>query len=235
MKVEDNGLWITKAEITALLEFVGDPTQPELYAVHLHVDPLSAWVYASDGRRAVEVQCSASDDEEQRLGDWQIDPGVFAELRKVLSSDQVAILRLAPEEITRAAVVSIDEVTGEARELSSITWPASSVGTQVTIDALRSVIKIPRSERAVKCLSLPGSQLAALALVVKATGRECIDLYAPKAMVEPLIFAAESESTRWLGAIMPMRGDDNEDDGETKREKKAKQHRKSRNEELPGL
>lgn len=236
MKADERGLWISKAEIAALLAFTGPAEEPPLHAVRLTVKKRSIWCYASDGRRAIEV--NAASDTDAVEGEWIVTPPFLDSLKKILGTDHLAVIELTPTGITRADIVSVDDETGNVEDIASVTWPENAASTQVTIDALREVIKIPRTERSVKCITLPGSQLAALAVVVKATGREAIDVYPPKLVTEPVVFRAEGAATTWLGVIMPCRDEDDADEtGEAKREKRANKHSRARGStpELPNL
>jgi hypothetical protein len=219
MRATTEGITLTRAEIAALLEFTGDDAGSPTSRVQVHTRGEAVGAYATDGRRAVEVTGTCEDGVED--GDWQIESAFLDAVRKVLDSKGDAVLHVRPNGVQEATLRGED-----GAPVGTVVWPHDAATTQIPLDALRASLRIPGGSRSVRCITVPSSQLAALEKVGKAAGRDGVTLYPPATIVEPLVFQCESETGDWIGAIMPMRGDE-DDDGEARGKAARKQARKS--------
>lgn len=199
MRAEDRGILISKAEIAALLEFATTDQANELSRVRFFVDGDRCWAYASDGHRAIEADGESSD---ELSGEWAVERSFLEAVKKLLDKDTRAVLEFSGASL-HSAVIEDEE---EGAERGTVTWPHDAAIAQLTIETLRQVIKIPRTRETVRCVTVPGTQLAALALVAKAAGWNELDVYPPKTRSEPMVFRIDGGAgTTWTGCVMPSR------------------------------
>jgi len=202
MRSEKRGIVVNKAEIAALLEFASRDVERSLSNVQIRVEGSKLFAYATDGRRAIEAIGGVADGED---GEWALGREYLAELRKLLGNDDRAVLLVSGASLHEAL---IEDEDGNQR--SSLTWPKDAASTQTTIPVLRQAMAIPRGAKRASCVSVPASQLGAIALVGRAAGWDEVDIYVPKGRADPLVFRVDASPTTWTGCIMPTGKDDPE-------------------------
>lgn len=193
------GIKLTKAQLTALLEFASkDSEQPTLYGVHFVIHEHECRARATDGHRAVQV--IGQSDGEHPDGQWFVSRDFLDRGKKVLDADQSLRLPFSGASLLEAKI----EPTDADVEIGSYAWPQDACRQQVlNIDQF---MVLPSHRNATRCVTLLAQYLSSLAVVAKATAAGLLDCYPPKDPTGPFIaHTGEHEGTaEWMVIIMPQ-------------------------------
>lgn len=204
MKFTDEGLFLSKAEIDALLAFASDnPESPTLYGVHFRVTRHEVRARASNGYIALD---GLGQNESERLSEWFVHRDFLRRAYKVLDNSHRLRLEFKGASLYHSTIVDAD-----GNELSSFSWPTDAAnGQQSFIDqaAWDKLLKPPRGERQVSCIRLNADYLSLMKKIASAAENDGIDCYPPADAEEKSLFRCKGEDTLWLAAIAPMRVDD---------------------------
>jgi hypothetical protein len=198
MKINEDGLFLSKAELNALLAFAGrSPELMQLYGVQFRSDGARVTARATNGAIAAEAEGEC----EGMTGEWFVHRDFLQAARKLLDKD--TYLRLSFEALSLRDAVIVDE-EGNAR--STLSWPEDAVLTQLSLPNVEKLMNDRPSKRQVfKRISLSAEYLGELKLISRAAGVERIDCYPPVHDEAPAIYACNGESTNWRALIAPMK------------------------------
>lgn len=209
MRCESRGIVIMKSEIAALVAFASSDKAHELSRVRFSVDGDRLTAYASDGSAAVEASGFSTGD---TRGEWAIGREFLEELKKLLGTDDRAVLMVSGASLHDARIEDKD-----GKERSTVTWPRDAASTQITIEALRNVIKLPTKTRGLaRCSQIAGGYLAMIELCTRAAGYGIADVYPAESARSPLTFQTGGGplGTTWTGVLMPAPTEPDDDEGD---------------------
>lgn len=203
MKIEPQGIILYPAELRALVKFSAKDNENPLSVVHFRTEGASVLAYATNGHRALQARGVAEGDHVQ--GEWTVFRDFLAKVLASIESQQYVALEVTGASLQGAAIRDAETLENVAH----LTWHEDAATTQRTfpLDGCRKAIVLPTTERPVRCVSVNAEYLVDLALVAKAAGSKCIDLFPGKTREDPIIFRIDEFETEWMGAIMPLRKD----------------------------
>lgn len=196
MQATKEGIQINRAEIAALLAFVGD--EERFSAVQFRVNGSGKLIAsATDGKRAVEVTAQVDGAE---TGEWAIDRTFLEHMRRGCDEGETqALLKVTAKGLRIGIVQGIEDGSERAR----VTWPTEAANMQTTMDAIRGVIGTD--------VALSGSWFAVnpsyvkdLAIVAAACDKCPISLFPGAEPSAAVHFEAAAVGGRWRGVIMPI-------------------------------
>lgn len=200
MHIDRNGITLFPAEIAALLRFAEKSEDSPYSVVHLRSEDDWVWAYSTDAKRALQAR-GPCEDPDAPDGEWTVYRRFLDDARKLCTSEDHVLLEVRGASLHRAVVMKTETM----EEITSVEWPRDAASNQMTfpLDTLRQLIKLPTTERPVRCVSVPASQLSDLAAVGKAA-HDRLDLYPGRSRMDPLTFRID-DITEWTGLIQPVR------------------------------
>jgi hypothetical protein len=205
MILTDQGLRLTKAELSALLAFAATDSASAYFGVHFKAtvprDSTDRMVKAraTDGNVAVDAFGHSVLDHDQ---EWFVSRAFLSGLAKLADSTHNVLLKFSATSLHDAAV---EDATG--REVATFSWPGSgAASTQMTFADTAEWdlrLKLPTRTRGVKCLELKTASLKLLAKLGAAAGVEGVECYPPPQDDERLLVRAEGNDTSWVAVIDP--------------------------------
>lgn len=200
MKATLNGIQFYKPELRVLLEFAESAKEAMLAVVHLRIAGDRVFAYATDGRRA--VQAMGDVDAGVTDGEWTVFRHFLDHVHKLLDANQFVLLEVSGASLHRAVIMDGESL----QEVESMICATDAASTQMSfpLEPLNRLIRLPVTQRPVRCVSVPASQLASLSHLGKAAS-ETLDLYPGKDRQSPITFQCEGSDTIWTGLIQPMK------------------------------
>lgn len=207
MKITELGLFLSKAELNALLAFAGrSPELMQLYGVQFRSDGARVTARATNGAIAAEADGECEGVE----GEWFVHRDFLQAARKLL--DSKTFLRLSFEALSLRDAVIVDE---EDNVRSTLSWPEDAVLTQLSLPNVEKLMdQRPTKRQAFRRISLSAEYLSELKLISRAAGVERIDCYPPVHDEAPAIYACNGEATNWRALIAPMKTVETEQEAE---------------------
>lgn len=207
MMLTDQGLRLTKAELSALLAFAATDTSSPHYGVHIKTtlqpneDERLVKARATDGIVAVDAfgPCTLDSDRE-----WFVSRAFLAGLSKLADSSHHVVLKFRGASLHEAAVERDAGV-----EIATFSWPGSgAANAQMTfLDAADwdRRLKLPTRGRGVKCVPLRSSAFKLLMKLAEAADAGSVDCFAPAKDDERVLVRAQAEGgdTLWIAALDP--------------------------------
>lgn len=203
MKITEEGLFLSKAELSALLAFAGRSAElTQLYGVQFRADGARVTARATNGAIAAE----ADGESEGMEGEWFVHRDFLHAARKLL--DNKTLLRLSFESLSLRDAVIVDE---DDNVRSTLSWPEDAVITQLSLPNIEKLLdQKPGKRQAFHRVSLSAEYLSELRLISRAAGTERIDCYPPVHDEAPAIYACNGALTNWRALIAPMKTDEAE-------------------------
>lgn len=212
MMLTDNGLRLSKAELSALLAFSATDPSSAFYGVHVKTstpnDAMEPVVKAraTDGAVAVDAFGHSGIDEEH---EWFVSRAFLTGLAKLADSSHSVLLKFSGASLHDAAV---EDDTG--REVATFSWPGggAAIAQKSFADTAEwdKRLKLPARARGVKCLELQVSSLKLLAKLGAAAGVPGVECYPPPQDHERLLVRASGDDTVWVAVVDPAPAMDEE-------------------------
>lgn len=204
MKINEEGLLISKPELQALLAFAG--TSPELlalYGVQFKSDGARLTARATNGAVAAEADgecdCGAT-------GEWFVHRDFLMTAKKLL--DAKTFLRLSFETMSLRDAAIVDD---EDNIRSTLTWSQDAIITQLELPNIQKLMDAKATKaQAITVIHLSAEYLGDLKLVSRAAGTERIKCCPPSHVGGPAVYTCDGGETTWRALIMPMRADEAE-------------------------
>jgi hypothetical protein len=197
MKINEDGLLLSKPELVALLAFASDDAgHLHLYGVQFKANGAHVSARSSNGHVAAEVvgECDGV------TGEWFVHRDFLLEGKKLLSNETALRLSFSAASLRDAVIVDDD---GNVR--STLQWPEEAALSQLTLPDINSVLDGGTAPRKLTSISLNADYLGLLKLISRAAGNDRIDCFPPKDKDGAAVFACNGADTNWRAVIMPLR------------------------------
>jgi hypothetical protein len=197
MRLDENGLLLSKAELTALLGFCSkDPEKPNLCVVQVRTRDDVVFAYATDGKRAVSARGHATPDSSH--GEWLVRRECLDQARRALDGSQCLRLKFSFSSLNEARIEQ------QGVEVATLNWPQDAAVFQASFPDVAGIVRIPHvSDEVARCAGIAAEYLADIKLMAKAASVTAVDCYPPRTNRDPAYFCADGEDTTWTAVVMP--------------------------------
>ncbi len=205
IKTED-GIKLTKDELTALLAFASDdPSRQKLYGVHFIATKSKVKARATNGHIALDA---VGPNESENPNEWFVHRDFLKRAHKALDNKSSVTLKFSGASLYDAVVHNDDGV-----EVYTVSSPEDVANSQMTFPDPREwnkLLKPPPKTESVNCVTLNAEYLGLMSKVSRAAGVYGIDCYPPPSTMERVVFRCEGDLTSWIAVVMPMRSEASE-------------------------
>lgn len=213
MILTDNGLRLSKAELTALLAFAATDASSAYYGVHFKAavpeGSADRFVKArsTDGTVAVDAFGHSSLDHDR---EWFVTRSFLSGLARLADSTHHVVLKFAGASLHDAAV---EDISGN--EVATFSWPGSGAAhSQISFadtEEWDRRLKLPTRSRGLKSLALQTASLKLLGKIGAAAGVQAVECYPPPQEDDRLLVRAEGDDTTWIAVVDPAPATDDEE------------------------
>jgi hypothetical protein len=205
MMLTENGLRLSKSELTALLAFAHTDSASPFYGVHFKAtmpDGKGDEVVkarATDGNVAVDAFGHSGLGRDQ---EWFVSRAFLTGVSKLADSTHNVLLKFSGASLHDAAVEDAGGL-----EVATFSWPGSgAANAQMSFadtEEWDKRLKLPTRTRGVKSLSLQAASLKLLAKLAAAAGVPGVECYPPPQDDDRLLVRAEGDDTTWVAVVDP--------------------------------
>ncbi len=217
MEIINKALAFTKAELLALAEFAGDEDRMRYIRFEVRGPALCVW--ATDGKRALEVSFPMAVDERLPPAELGVDAAFLHDAAKLIQrpdAERVAIaldqLLVSASSATTPAIARILDIEntkdGKAVEQSVLTRKdAVNAQLELRLDGLRQLMApAPATTPVQRSVCLQPRYLAALQKVANGAKSQACRVHMPPGGLDPalVVFTSAATGATWTVLVMPM-------------------------------